>query len=214
MRIYHITHVDNLGSIVADGGVHSDDVMVGRGGPVVSIGMGAIKEDRLRRPMPCYPDDTVGKYIPFNFCPRSVMLNVIYFANAPGLAYRGGQGPIVHLEADLERVVEWASEAGRRWAFTLANARARYTTFRTDPAHLDEIDWGAVAARDFRDSQVKESKQAEFLVREFFPWGLVSRVGVLSEDIAVRARRALGTAGHRPEVLVRPDWYFPLRREP
>lgn len=209
-RIYHITHVDNLPSILGDGGLYADSVMIPRGGPAVSIGMGSIKDDRLHQPMKCHPGDMVGEYVPFNFCPRSVMLNVIYYGNAYGLSYRGGQGPIVHLEADLRRVVAWADAEGRRWAFTLANARAKYAEFRIDLRQLDEIDWLAVAARDFRDSQVKEVKQAEFLVREFFPWSLVERLGVLSADIGARARRSLKGAGHRPDVVVMPDWYFPV----
>lgn len=207
-RIYHITHVDNLPSILGDGGLYSDSVMIPRGGPAVSIGMGSIKDDRLHQPMKCHPGDMVGEYVPFNFCPRSVMLNVIYYTNAPGLAYRGGQGLIVHLEAGLLRVVESANREGRGWAFTLANARAKYAAFRTDLGNLDEIDWTAVGARDFRDEHVKEIKQAEFLIREFFPWELVEQIGVHSEDIATRARRSLGAAAHKPEVAVRRDWYF------
>ena len=208
VRIYHITHVDNLSAIIGDAGLYSDAVMNPRGGPGVSIGMGSIKGDRLRQPMKCYPVDVVGEYVPFNFCPRSVMLNVIYYANHPALSYTDGQGPIVHLEADVRRTVEWADGEGRRWAFTLANARAKYAEFRTDLRQLDQIDWPAVGARDFRDSQVKEIKQAEFLVYEFFPWWLVERIGVLSEDIATRVRRVIARAAHQPEVAVMRAWYF------
>ena len=32
-KIYHIVHVDNLASIVVDGHLWSDKVMIGRGGP-------------------------------------------------------------------------------------------------------------------------------------------------------------------------------------
>jgi hypothetical protein len=38
------------------------------------------------------------------------------------LAYRGGQAPIVHLELDMNGVIEWANGEGRRWAFALSNA--------------------------------------------------------------------------------------------
>ena len=207
-RIYHITHVDNMPSILADGGLYSDAVMVERGGPTASIGMGSIKGDRLQQPMKCHVGDMVGEYVPFNFCPRSVMLNVIYYANHPSLTYRGGQEPIVHLEADVRRVVDWADGGGRKWAFTLANARAKYTEFRVDLRDLDEIDWAAIVAQDFRAEQVKESKQAEFLVHEFFPWALVTQVGVFSEAIATRVRGAMRGAAYQPEVVVRRAWYF------
>ena len=69
------------------------------------------------------------------------MLYVIHCANHPDLTYRGGQGPIVHLEADLNATVRWANESGRRWAFTLSNAGARYFEDRCDLGELDEINW-------------------------------------------------------------------------
>lgn len=103
--------------------------MIARGGPSATIGMSNIKRRRLALPVRCHPGDRVGDYVPFYFCPRSVMLFVIYCANARELTYRGGQGPIVHLEADLRAVIAWAEEAGRRWAFTLSNAGANYAEF-------------------------------------------------------------------------------------
>ena len=45
---------------------------------------------------------------------------------------------------------------------------------------LHEVDWDAVHATDFRSTDVKEGKQAEFLVHESFPFDLVEQIGVLS----------------------------------
>ncbi len=39
VRIYHITHLDNLPSILAEGGLWSDAAIIARGGPAASIGM-------------------------------------------------------------------------------------------------------------------------------------------------------------------------------
>lgn len=181
--IYHITHVDNLPSILADGGLWSDSEMVTRGGPAAAIGMSSIKQRRLRLAIKCYPGEHVGDYVPFYFCPRSIMLYMIHCANHPELAYRGGQGTIVHLEADLHETVAWAKSESRRWAFSLSNAGAVYTEFRGRLDQLNEVDWTAVEATDFRDAQIKEGKQAEFLIRDFFPWHLVGRIGVQSTSI-------------------------------
>jgi len=185
-RVYHITHVDNLASIVADEGLTSDAAMIARGGPATVIGMSTIKQRRLRLPVDCHPGDFVGDYVPFYFCPRSIMLFVIHRANHVELAYRGGQEPIIHLESDLHEVVEWADDNDRRWAFSLSNAGAVYAPFRRRLDELSEIDWNAVSATDFRSPAVKEGKQAEFLVHGDLPWTLVSRIGVRSS--AVRAR--------------------------
>jgi hypothetical protein len=136
------------------------------------------------------------------------MLYLIYRANHPELAYRGGQGPILHLELDLHETIRWADEEGRRWAFTLSNAGAVYTEFRDRVGHLDEINWEAVAETDFRDAAVKEGKQAEFLVHESVPWSLVQRIGAHSAAVQRQAQRALPGAAHRPPVEVIRPWYY------
>jgi hypothetical protein len=208
-KLYHITHVDNLGSIVSDGVVISDAEMIARGGPPQAIGMSDIKRRRVEElEVGCHPGTKVGDYVPFYFCPRSIMLFVIHRANHLELTYRGGQEPIVHLEADLQAVVRWAEAADRRWGFSLSNAGARYTEFRKQLDDLDQLDWAAVTNRDFRDSHVKEGKQAEFLVYGQFPFDLVERIVVRSAPIKTRALAALAGAGYRPPVEVRPDWYF------
>lgn len=207
-KIYHITHADNLPLILAADGLWSDAVMLQRGGPSAAIGMGSIKQRRLRLPVKCQPGDKVGEYVPFYFGPRSIMLYLIHAANHPELAYRGGQGPIVHLEADLNEAIAWADADGRRWAFTLSNAGSAYAEFRADPTQLHEINWGAIAARDFRNSEINEGKQAEFLVRECFPWTLIRRIGVHSSTVQSRVIRAIASTGHRPPVEVLPNWYY------
>lgn len=207
-KIYHITHMDNLADILAKGGLTSDAAMAALGGPTAPIGMSAIKKRRLSLPVHCHPGDNVGDYVPFYFCPRSIMLYVIYCANHPDLSYRGGQGPIVHLEADLNPVVAWANKVKRRWAFSLSNAGSRYAQFRARLAELNQVEWAAVEATDFSSAEVNEGKQAEFLVHELFPWGLISRVGVKSADIQGQAEAIIATAQHRPPVEVRPAWYY------
>ena len=136
------------------------------------------------------------------------MLYVIHCANHPELAYQGGQQPIVHLEADMYDVARWADENARRWAFSLSNAGAVYTQFRSELAQLDEINWDAVTARHFKPADVKEAKQAEFLVQQSFPWHLVDRIGVHSQGIAQRVYIAMNGASHRPLVEIRRDWYY------
>jgi len=207
-KIFHITHVDNLPRIIAAGGLVSDAAMIAAGGPAASIGMSSIKQRRLTLPVKCHAGDMVGDCVPFYFCPRSVMLFLIHCANHPEMTYRGGQGPIVHLQADLRATVAWANAQPRRWAFSLSNAGAYYAEFRGSPAQLSEVDWAAVANNDFRDSAVKEGKQAEFLLRDFFPWHLVQRVGVINTAVQTQVLRALTGAAHKPAVEVRREWYF------
>ncbi len=207
-KIYHITHVGNLPRIFDAGHLRSDRRVRDEDEQVASIGLSTIKERRLRLPVTCHPGDYVGDYVPFYFGPRSVMLYVIYKADHPELTYRGGQGPIVHLEADLREVVEWAEQNDRRWAFSLSNAGAYYTEFRRSMQNLNEVKWSSVAATDWRASDVREEKQAEFLVHDHFPVTLVSRIGVHSRQVQEQVQRILLKHAHRPPVTIEPRWYY------
>ena len=206
-NIYHIVHVDRLPSIVAEVGLLCDAAIAERRPVGTTTGMNDIKQRRLSElRLSSHGDLCVGACVPFYFCPRSVMLYVISQANHPQLSYRGGQDPIVHLEADLRTTVAWAEEQDLRWAFTLSNAGARYFEDRSDLGQLGEIDWDAVEATHW--SRCKEGKQAEFLIEQRFPWELVSRIGVRSQRVCYQTEAVLEAAAHRPPVEIRPAWYY------
>lgn len=207
-KIYHIVHVDRLASIIADKRIWCDAKVIERAAEGTTIGMGDIKRRRLTElRLESHPDLFVGQFTPFYFCPRSVMLYLIYRANHPNLTYKGGQGPIIHLEADLRAAVEWAEEKDRKWAFTLSNAGARYFEDRCDLRELKEINWQAVSAQWWQGA-FEEGKQAEFLIERSFPWHLVERIGVHSQGIVSRVSDAMHGATHRPRIEIRRDWYY------
>jgi len=208
-KIYHITHVDNLATIAHEGVLLCDATIVARGGPTVTIGMTEIKRRRIEDiSVSCHPGTMVGDYVPFYFCPRSVMLYLLYRANHEALPYRGGQEPIVHLQADMHEVVDWAEANTQRWAFTLSNAGARYVETRNRLDQLGEVNWAAVSETNFRSSDVKESKQAEFLVHGSFSWELIRKIGVYSTAIKIRAEAGLAHTSHRSPVEILRHWYY------
>lgn len=118
------------------------------------------------------------------------MLYLIYRQHQD-LTYKGGEGPIVHLEADLHATVQWANAQARRWAFTLSDAGSNYFEDRADLARLHEINWDAVAAQSW--SSCKEPKQAEFLLEQSFPWHLIEQIGVQSRQIYTQVAKKKGT---------------------
>ncbi len=207
--IYHIVHIDRLPSIIADGHLWCDTEMERKSAANegTSIGMNEVKDRRRNNVLSSHSNLSVGDCVPFYFCPRSVMLYVIFRRNHPSMIYTGGQQPIVHLEADLHTTVSWLEEHDLRWAFTLSNAGAVYFEDRCNLTDLQEIDWSAVEATKWPSQ--KHGKQAEFLVEKQFPWKLVVRIGVYSNDIAEQAKYFVATHGrHRPPVEVRRDWYY------
>lgn len=211
-KIYHIVHVDRLAAIVADGHLFCDAYILQRAGRGTVIGMNSIKTRRLGLPIDCRPGLRVGDCVPFYFCPRSIMLYLIYCGNHEELTYRGGQAPIVHLECDFHEAVSWAKSAGRRWAFTLSNAGAYYFEDRCEVGQLEEVNWEAVKTSRWSGNgisqSIKEGKQAEFLMEESFPWHLVERIGIHSIAHSQAVADAMHGARHRPVVEIKRDWYY------
>ena len=206
-KIYHIVHVDRLPSIISDGFLWCDAEIVKRSSQGTTIGMSKIKHRRLYElTLNSHPDLYVGQCVPFYFCPRSIMLYLIYRGNHSELDYRGGQDPIIHLIADLKKSVQWAESNGRRWAFTLSNAGSNYFDDRCNLAQLGEIEWDAVRATNW--AQCQEGKQAEFLLEYSFPWQLIEHIGVYSRAVYSQVLNALPSSGHRPQVEIKQEWYY------
>lgn len=205
-KIYHIVHLDRLNSILQDKFLFSDATMSGRLSTGTVIGMPKIKQRRLNNFLTSQAGLRVGECVPFYFCPRSVMLYLLYRGNSPDITFTDGQGPIIHLEADLQETVAWAGQNNLRWAFTLSNAGASYVEDRCDLSQLSDIDWNAVGATDWRSC--RDGKQAEFLIETRFPWCLVDRIGVNSQEKRVAVARELSATSHKPLVEVKPEWYY------
>ncbi|MGE6383030.1 type II toxin-antitoxin system toxin DNA ADP-ribosyl transferase DarT [Shewanella baltica] len=206
-KIYHIVHVDRLASILASNALLCDAQIIAQQAAGTTIGMNTIKQRRLNElTLDSYPDLYVGQCVPFYFCPRSIMLYVIHRADSAELVYRGGQGPIIHLQADLHATVQWAQQQRRRWAFTLSNAGSYYFEDRNNLAQLNELDWQAIGARQWQGC--KEGKQAEFLMEHSFPWHLVEEIVVQSPIIHQQVVNTLQRAAYRPPVRINPNWYY------
>lgn len=146
------------------------------------------------------------------------MLYVIHCRNHPELAYRGGQEPIVHLEADLHDVAEcvprplaaagkMATQRNIRWVLDVERGSVlRRVPIATPGARPTRV--GGHPCDRLRAPDVKEHKQAEFLVHESFPFALVERIGVRSGAIGATAATALAGGPHQPRIEVRREWYF------
>lgn len=212
-KLYHIVHVDRLPSIIENEHIWCDAKMTEYQTSGTTVGIDSIKQRRLSElRLASHPDLYVGQCVPFYFCPRSIMLYLICQRNHPGLSYRGGQEPIIHIEADLYASVEWANKNKLRWAFTLSNAGAYYFEDRCDLSKLNEINWEAVKSTRWSgngiESTSKEGKQAEFLLEERFPWCLVERIGVYSRTIYQDVVDSVSLAKYRPRLEIVPTWYY------
>ncbi len=208
-KIYHITHIDNLPGIVSAGCIWSDRQRLIQGFQCEIVGMPTIKRRRLEEiEVSRVPGTKVGDYVPFYLCPRSVMLYIFHKGNHPDLPYKGGQEPIVHLQADMNACVTWAKQNRKPFVFSTGNAGAFMVDFYNRRSDLQKIDWDAVNARDFRQPSTQEGKQAEFLVFDSFPWFLVEHIGVFDNRKCTLANKAIAAGSHKPTIKVENSWYF------
>lgn len=197
--IYHITHVTNLSSILAHDRLWSDHQRITQQLMSHNIGLNHIKARRLQRAVPVSQRGTLGEYVPFNFCPRSVMLFAICRGHND---YDGGQESVVHLVSDYQTVCA----TGRPWAFTDIHADLAYARYFDTEESLDQVNWTVMPLTYW--SHCKEERQAEFLVHDWLPWSAIHTVGVQNDDIATQVRNIISQSSHQPRIEIHPEWYY------
>jgi hypothetical protein len=204
--IYHITHVANLARILAEGGLLCCNLIRQRGVAYQNIAFETVQDRRARKIVPCGPGGNLHDYVPFYFGPRSPMLYTLSRGNVPG--HTGGQRPVVHLVSFTQVVYT----ANRPAVFTDGHGIMDYTGHFTDPAHLGRIDWPLMTSRWWNptidDPDRRRRRQAEFLVHQQVPWGLITGIGVLDEQMQALVEQVLRGASHRPAVTVQRAWYY------
>lgn len=205
-RVYHFSHIDHLGSIVADG-LLADSAVAGSERLTVEIGQRSIKAQRRQRRVPCHPGGVVADYVPFYFAPRSPMLYAVQAGRVP--EYQAGQEPLAYLVTSVERLVG----SGLRPVFTDRNAALALARFTGDVTELEElVDWELMEARYWVNTpdepDRRERRMAECLVAGRVPWDAFEEVGVISPQRRLQVERLLRVAGAPLRVLSHPEWYF------
>jgi hypothetical protein len=203
VSLYHITHIDNLPGIIKDDRLRCDHDQREEGAKHQNIGYSHIKERRRKHPVKVSKRGTLGNYVPFYFCYRSVMLFVIHKGH---YQYKGGQEPIVHLVTTVAKVAE-------------ANPACFYTDRHADLAYAEQfddlkllpakVDLSIMRKGFWAESQeIREKRQAEFLVYDACPWSAIVEIVVHNSDIALKMQSALEKAKHKPLIHVRKNWYY------
>ncbi|MGO2089070.1 MAG: type II toxin-antitoxin system toxin DNA ADP-ribosyl transferase DarT [Oceanisphaera sp.] len=200
VKVSHITHIDNLASILGQGCLWSDAKRIELGLVSLNIGYSHIKQRRLARPVSVAAGGTIGQYVPFNFCPRSVMLFVIHKGHPD---FRGGQDRVLHLISDTDTI----RLSNQHCFFTDIHADLDYAEQIDDFERLRELNFKLIINQRYWQD-CKEEKQAEFLAFESVQWSTIQQIGVRTQAIADEVNALLQFAQHKPEVVVRPRWYY------
>ena len=206
--IYHITHINNLESIIKSGGLLSYSGMQIANMRYTNIAHQNIQDRRATTSVPCGSGGKLHDYVPFYFAPRSPMLYAINRGNVEGYQ---GQDLVVHLVSKAQSV----QAAKLLFVFTDGHATMKITSFFDNLTQLDKIDWNIMAEKYWRDTNEdmdrKRRRQAEFLIRDFLPWQLVTEIGVIEVENKIKVERTLQSSQnvtHKPIVKICREWYY------
>lgn len=204
--IYHITHINNLSSILECGCLLSTTNLDTKQLKHVNIAHRSIQEIRANTNVPVPPFGVLHDYVPFYFCPRTPMLYTISRGNVEGYAER--QSPCLHLVSTVQSV----AQNGLSFAFTDGHAIVALSQFYNSIQDLQMLNWDIIRSKYWFDTlqnpDRKRRKQAEFLVYQQLPWDLVLEVGTENEDISREALRIIRGSNSSTRVTTRPKWYY------
>lgn len=180
--IHHITHIENLPLILSSGGLIAKNRLRQQQINYLDIAYEGIQDRRSRTPVPCGAGGVLHDYVPFYFAPRSPMLCAIH--NGRVASYTKGQKPVIHLVVEAEAI----EAENIAFAFTDGHAVMVYSEFYNDLQALEfVIDWNIMKdnywADTPEDGDRKRRRQAEFLVHQFCPWRLITKIGVIDRII-------------------------------
>jgi hypothetical protein len=195
-RVYHLTHISNLASILADGAV------MGGATPTVSLSPAEVVADRQATPVPGEPDTTLAGFVPFFLSPNALLWQSIRSHVAHPRASRdilaADPADFVLLVANVRELID----SGASFVVTDGVADAPSTQFGATPVDSDRI------LRRLRSEPLQESiLEAELLVRDRLPFEFISLIGVAHDKARAAVREILLGADFSPKVSVYPPWF-------
>jgi hypothetical protein len=194
-RIYHVTHIDNLALIAADGALRSDVT------PSVDVSSPTTRELRNSVELPGGGDGvaaTVGARVPFYLSPHGNRWLELR-SGASGIHWSDAARSTSPTEFVV--LVSEAAAIGTELVLADADAAAPATRF----AH--GLEAGTLQLRRMHALD-DEYRDAEVLAPSPFPLAAITLIGVAHEPMRDRVKQLLADAGGAvPRVAVYPPWF-------
>ena len=204
LRIYHVTHVDNLASILGEGALLADGAGAA---PAVDVSAPDAREYRRTAPVEG-TDAVVADYVPFLLSTDAHVWNAIRTATpdprlAPGVVERQPADHVI-LVSSVASAVGARTDTPGTVVVTDADAAAGSVA-----AASEWPDVLRMLQRLHREEEGSRMLSAEFLVRESLPLERVLLIAVGNDRVRDRVRTALDAVGLRTRVAVYPPWFQP-----
>ncbi|QAY74599.1 DUF4433 domain-containing protein [Agromyces protaetiae] len=207
LRVYHLTHVDNLARILGAGAILAD-VGDEPATPVVDIAAPAVREYRRTAPLG-ETGEPIAAYVPFFLSTDAHLWTSIRDGEPdPRIAVpEGGARPA----ADFVLLVSSVAQAGG----AQSAVDGHIVVADADPAlpSAEIIVGRHDAERMLRKLAFFDEgtglESGEFLVRGSVPLERVTIIAVANDRVRDRVRQALAAVGAKTRVSVYPPWFLP-----
>jgi ssDNA thymidine ADP-ribosyltransferase, DarT len=175
--LYRMTHIDNLPHILQHGLVTAANSNADPN--YRSIGDQSLIGVRKDLDAPNPPGGKFSDYVPFYLGHRSPMLYQI--ATGYENIHKVPQSEIVYLVVDHGSVIR----SGLDWFYTDGHARHGMTRFYTDETGFEELDWEAIYAIQWKNTEAdpdrQRKKQAEYMIKAAVPTACFAFILVFDE---------------------------------
>jgi hypothetical protein len=190
-KIYHITHIKNLQSIINAEKLLSEFRLENENILYQNIANNEIKNRRKTNILKS-TNRHVYEYVPFYYCPRSPMLYTL----------RNNQSKIIHIEFDYNKTINFLQVNSIPFIITSNNAGSNRFNEYLKPDEIDKLNWSAINSQSWSDC--KSQKQAEFLVYESVPIQLCTQIGVF-DSYAYSVVKSISPA---IQTTIIKGWYY------
>jgi len=204
--LYHITHYQNLHSILKNKGLSAYSKVVNDEAVYTNIAHHGLQSRRSTTKVPVYPNGCLHDYVPFYFASRSRIVYAIIQGQVDG--FEGTEEDIVYVMTRTDKI----KDAGLPFVFTDGHAIMFITDFYNDLSELNQVDWDIMKERYWNDTEDdpdrKRRRQAEFLVLNFVDIQHFIGFAVRNEKMKEIVQMIIDEYGIKLPVVVREHFYF------
>jgi hypothetical protein len=203
-RIYHLTHVNNLADILASGALFADSNESWTKRPKVDLSSPETRESRRATAVSGLGSANVAEFVPFFLVPNSTMWEDIRSGSSDPRLSTDGRGASAADFVLLVSTVKHVAEQTEDGAIVVTDGDAAHvlTRFAASTESSERM-----LRRLRTDDNAETIVEAELLVKDRFPFELVTLVGVANDRVRDEVRGILKSSEHSPKVSVYPPWF-------
>ncbi|MCC6545649.1 DUF4433 domain-containing protein [Candidatus Sumerlaeota bacterium] len=180
--VYHFTHLDNLPSILSQGGLLSTQQKLSRGLIHYDVAYEGIQARRANTRVTCGPGGVVHNYVPFYFAKLTDMFTGVVFRRV------ADQQLLIFLRVKLRDAISYP------YVFSDASANTNIPpTFYNSPHSLANLDWECIELQKWslKNEVQRHKRMAEFLIHGSVPLATIDSIVVWNKAIADQVQRYL-----------------------